>query len=184
MGCLSSKEILPTRCYLDVKIGAAPCAERMVVKLRPDVVPRTCKNFIMLCKGHQGRGYAGSKLHRVVPGGVIQGGECGSSIYGPNFKDESFSLEHQGRGTLYMANEGSPDTNGSQFWFCPAERCTLHTKFVVFGKLESGFEVLEKIEQVKTLQGSPEEDVIITACGVLDEEGGAPNDEPAKSNQL
>jgi cyclophilin family peptidyl-prolyl cis-trans isomerase len=54
-----------------------------------------------------------------------------------------------------MANEGSPNTNGSQFWFCPAQNCTLHKKFVVFGMLESGFEVLEKIENVKTLASVP-----------------------------
>jgi hypothetical protein len=47
-----------------------------------------------------------------------------------------------------MANEDRPHTNGSQFWFCPAEHCTLHTKFVAFGKLESGFDVLDKIDQV------------------------------------
>ena len=72
MGCLSSKEVLPTRCYLDIKIGSQEKVERIIVRLRPDVVPKTCKNFSELCKGYQGRGYAGSKFNRVVPGGVIQ----------------------------------------------------------------------------------------------------------------
>ena len=64
-----------------------------------------------------------------------------------------------------MANEGSPNTNGSQFWFCPAENCTLHKKFVVFGMLESVFEVLEKIENVKTLASVPEK--VIRAAATL-----------------
>eukprot|EP00959_Pyramimonas_sp_CCMP1952_P082557 1724911-Pyramimonas_sp.AAC.1 len=60
---------------MDVKIGSEPPqVGRMIVRLRPDVVPRTCKNVAeLLCKGfQQGRGYAGSKFTRVVPGGVIQ----------------------------------------------------------------------------------------------------------------
>jgi len=81
--------------YFDVSIGSRP-AGRIVMKLRSDVVPRTCENFRQLCTGEAGRGskgkqltYQGSKFHRVIPGFMLQGGDFtrgdgtgGESIYG------------------------------------------------------------------------------------------------------
>jgi cyclophilin family peptidyl-prolyl cis-trans isomerase len=42
---------------------------------------------------------------------MLQGGECGKSIYGKKFEDENFKLLHKGKGVLSMANTG-PHTNG------------------------------------------------------------------------
>jgi cyclophilin family peptidyl-prolyl cis-trans isomerase len=75
----------------------------------------------------QGYGYKNSKIHRIVPNFVIQGGDItkgdgtgGRSIYEKtkladlwgNFKDEQPFLEHDKPGIVSMANSG-PNINRS-----------------------------------------------------------------------
>ena len=60
--------------------------------------PKTCANFKVLCTGEKGvsattgvrlSSYTNSLIHRIVPGGWIQGGDIagsgGESIYGVTF---------------------------------------------------------------------------------------------------
>lgn len=96
-------------------------------QLHCDLAPRTCDNFLRLCR----RGYyRGTVFHRNVRGFIVQGGDPtgtgrdGESAFdGAPFGDEIRPrLVHDGRGVLSMANRG-PNTNRSQFFFtyapCP-----------------------------------------------------------------
>ncbi|CAI5511649.1 unnamed protein product [Closterium sp. Naga37s-1] len=105
------------RCFLDIAFDGKSVG-RIEVEVRPDVAPKTVENFVGLCNGtSSGLGYKGLTLHRIIPGFMAQGGNCGSSIFGQPFPDESFELRHSGRGVLSMANRG-PNTNNCQFFIC------------------------------------------------------------------
>ena len=43
-----------------------------VIRLRPDLAPRTCRHFVKTAKAG---GYDGTTFHRIIAGGIIQGGD-------------------------------------------------------------------------------------------------------------
>ncbi|XP_062336297.1 NK-tumor recognition protein isoform X2 [Osmerus eperlanus] len=133
------------QCYFDVELNREPVG-RIVFQLFSDVCPKTSKNFLSLCTGN-GRG--------------------GESIYGGYFEDENFILKHDRAFLLSMANRGK-DTNGSQFFITTKSAPHLDGVHVVFGLVISGFEVIKKIEGLKTDSASrPYADVRVIDCGQL-----------------
>mmetsp|Transcript_48742 Transcript_48742/g.145634 ORF Transcript_48742/g.145634 Transcript_48742/m.145634 type:complete len:302 (+) Transcript_48742:54-959(+) len=165
------------RVFLEIGIDGAT-AGRLEIELFADEVPKTAENFRCLCTGEKGRGesgkrlnFLGSKFHRIIPGFVCQGGDFtlgngtgGESIYGHMFEDESFSLKHTEPGVLSMANSG-PNTNGSQFFICTRAAPHLDGKHVVFGKVVSGFEVVEEMEKCGSEDGTTTKRVLVYDCG-------------------
>jgi len=122
------------------------------VDLHEDKAPVTVANFANLVR----RGYYdGLTFHRVLSDFMIQGG-CpqGDGAGGPGyrFEDEcSPDLRHDGPGVLSMANAG-PGTNGSQFFITHVETPWLDGKHTVFGRVTSGREIVDAIQQSDTLE--------------------------------
>ena len=122
------------------------------VDLHEDKAPVTVANFANLVR----RGYYdGLTFHRVLSDFMIQGG-CpqGDGAGGPGyrFEDEcSPDLRHDGPGVLSMANAG-PGTNGSQFFITHVETPWLDGKHTVFGRVTSGREIVDAIQQSDTFE--------------------------------
>ena len=104
---------------------------------------------------------------------MIQGGDFtafngtgGESIYGEKFPDENFDLKHDRPFLLSMANSG-PGTNGSQFFVTTVPTPHLDGKHVVFGEVINGKSIVRKIENMKTTNDKPVQDVTVVNCGEL-----------------
>jgi len=154
--------------YLDIKINNN--IERIDIELFNDIVPKTAKNFYELCKN---KAYQNTKFHRLVKDFCLQGGDItnnngtgGVSIYGKTFEDENFNIKHTDPGLLSMANNG-PNTNNSQFFITLNKTDWLDGKHVVFGKIKSNLNILNKIQELNIINESPKDDIIIVDCGEL-----------------
>ncbi|MBT8137416.1 MAG: peptidylprolyl isomerase [Gammaproteobacteria bacterium] len=121
------------------------------LELHDDKVPNTVANFEKLA----GDGfYDGLKFHRVISNFMVQTG-CpnGDGRGGPGYKfEDEFhdELSHDGPGVLSMANAG-PNTNGSQFFITHVPCPHLDGKHSVFGRVVSGQDVVDSIEQGDTM---------------------------------
>ena len=119
------------------------------IELFDDDAPKTVENFKKLANDGF---YNGVIFHRVIPDFMIQGGDpTGTGTGGPGYQFEDEFNDHKvERGALAMANAG-PNTNGSQFFIVTAEATPwLDGKHTVFGKVASGMDVVDKIEQIET----------------------------------
>ena len=119
------------------------------LELFSDDAPKTVANFTKLA----GEGfYDGLVFHRVIPDFMIQGG-CpqGTGTGGPGYTFEDEINDNKiVRGALAMANAG-PNTNGSQFFVVTTGAAPwLDGKHTVFGRVTSGMEVVDTIENADT----------------------------------
>jgi peptidyl-prolyl cis-trans isomerase B (cyclophilin B) len=123
----------------------------IVLDLYDQRAPKTVENFVTLVeKGF----YDGLKFHRVISDFMVQTG-CpqGTGTGGPGytFEDEFHpELRHTGPGILSMANAG-PNTNGSQFFITHVACPWLDRKHAVFGKVQTGQDVVDSIAQGDTM---------------------------------
>ena len=153
------KKMAETKAVIETKFG------NMTIRFFPDVAPGHVKNFIDLAKKGT---YDNTVFHRVIPGFMIQGGDPTSKdpakrraygTGGPGYaiKAEFNDRPHK-RGTLSMARSASPDSAGSQFFICVKDSNFLDRQYTVFGEVESGIEVADKIvSQPRDANDNPNE---------------------------
>lgn len=126
------------------------------IELWPDIAPKTCENMVgLIKKGY----YDGIVFHRVIKDFMVQGGDPtgtgagGQSLWGGKFEDEvTPSVQFDREGLLAMANAG-PNTNGSQFFVTTVPTPWLNMRHTIFGEVVGGYDVVERIENVKTAPG-------------------------------
>ena len=146
----------------------------MVAELYPDKAPITVENFKKLVSKNF---YSGLTFHRVINGFVIQTGDPNGDGTGGSEKTIKGEFEANGiknnishvRGVLSMARRGSnPETEAtlnsasSQFYIVQEDATYLDGNYAGFGKLVSGYNVLDKIASVKTnMNDKPIDDIEI-----------------------
>jgi peptidyl-prolyl cis-trans isomerase A (cyclophilin A) len=154
---------------------------QIVAELYEKQAPLTVKNFVDLAKGAKAARnkanvlvkrpyYNGLTFHRVIKGFMIQTGDVnasGSSDCGIHLKDEiDPTLKFDTVGRLAMANTGSPNTGGCQFFITVGKPMYLNGGYAIFGQVVAGQEIADKISQVPTSNEKPIVPVIIKSVTI------------------
>ena len=147
-------------------------------------MPITAKNFISLANSGF---YNGLHFHRIIPNFMVQfgcpyskdanspragtGGPPSGNIQDEFLPNAKFSNEP---GTLSMANTGSPNSGGSQFFINTVHNAYLDwfdtrtpSKHPVFGKITEGRDVVKKIEGQGSSSGRPKAPVQVISVSVV-----------------
>jgi len=125
--------------------------------------PKTVNSFVFLSeKGF----YDGLGFHRVVPEFVIQGGDpLGNGTGGPGYSvDEKppSNLAYT-KGIVAMAKSSAepPGRSGSQFYVVLAPDAGLPPEYALVGKVDEGFDVVERIGKLGTPAEKARQTVVI-----------------------
>ncbi len=139
------------------------------IALFDDLTPVTAGNFIDLAESNF---YDGCIFHRVIKDFAIQSGDpTGTGTGGPGytFADEFIQgVWHNQPGVLSMANAGTPNSNGSQFFITVKPEPRLDRRHTVFGQVIGGMDVVMNINQVPVgPRDRPLEDVTIERVTII-----------------
>lgn len=179
---LSLEAPMPTiqplpRVYLDLSIEGIKQTARVVIELRPDMAPRLCENFTLLCTGERGFGYRGSQMFRCLPGWWLQGGdfqsndgEGGRAALGDSELISAETTELEPRpGAVEMlcmsTNEKGSLMVGSQFFIHVKKYSYTH----VFAYVVDGLDLVDKMTQLGDSNSvyRPSKAITIADCGRL-----------------
>ncbi len=134
----------------------------------PTEAPKTVAHILALAK----RGfYNGIRIHRVVPGFVAQFGDpltrdmSKKEMWGSGGSGKPIGVAemnpkrtHGSKGMVAMAHAGKPALADSQMYITLAPQPRLDKDYTVFGKVISGMDVVENIQQndvIKKLSVKP-----------------------------
>jgi peptidyl-prolyl cis-trans isomerase B (cyclophilin B) len=122
------------------------------LKLLADLAPRHVRFF---AKTARSGGFDGTTFHRVIAGGIIQGGDPLSKdakmisrhgTGGLGLLKAEFSDRPMTRGSVAaVLRPNQPDSGGTQFFICLGDQPSLTGKYTIFGEVVEGMEVADKI---------------------------------------
>ncbi|MEZ8141598.1 peptidylprolyl isomerase [Enterovibrio norvegicus FF-33] len=128
------------------------------LELYPDKAPKSVENFLRYVEDGS---YVDTQFHRVIKGFVVQGGGYDASFnprpstYGEVVNESKNGLNND-RGTIAMARKSTPDSATRQFYINLQNNSNLNGStnkfgYTVFGKVISGFNVIENMANTKTV---------------------------------
>ncbi len=124
------------------------------IRLLPDVAPRHVQHFVKAAKAGA---YDGTTFHRIIPGGIIQGGDPlskdpklaarygtgGLGLLKAEFSDRPFK-----RGVVAAVRQpSSVDSAGNQFFICLSDQPALQGQYTIYGEIAEGMDVVDRIGQ-------------------------------------
>ena len=122
------------------------------IRLLPEVAPGHVQHFVKTAKAG---GYDGTTFHRIIAGGIIQGGDplskdsAKAAQYGTGglgLLKAEFSERPFARGVVAAARRpSSKDSGGSQFFICIRDQPSLLGQYTIFGEVASGMEVVDQL---------------------------------------
>jgi peptidyl-prolyl cis-trans isomerase B (cyclophilin B) len=130
--------------------------------------PKTVNSFVFLSdKGF----YDDLTFHRVAPEFVIQGGDpLGTGTGGPGYsitEKPPANLAYT-KGVVAMAKSSTdpPGRSGSQFFVVLSADAGLPAEYALLGKVDKGFEVVERIGKLGTPEEKPKQTVLIEKISI------------------
>jgi peptidyl-prolyl cis-trans isomerase B (cyclophilin B) len=173
------KDAQPTDAATTVTVQEAANLEAVITtdmgvirfEFYPDKAPKHVQQFI---KRARAGFYDGSAFHRVIPRGIIQGGD-------PNLKEPQKPRQQWGTGALNeMADEFSDikhvrgtvstvripsraNSGGAQFFICASPQPQLDGQYSAFGQVSEGLEIVDKISLLPT----DEKQVTVTPAKII-----------------
>jgi len=118
----------------------------IVIKLRPDIAPKTVNSFVFLSR--EGF-YNGLTWHRVIQGFMAQGGDpLGDGTGGPGYAvpaEFTKKILFDRPGLLAMARASDINSAGSQFFITTAPTPFLNSQYTIFGEVVQGQQIVQGI---------------------------------------
>lgn len=171
----TDEELASLRAVLETSLG------EIGLELFADRAPGHVRNFLRLAALGV---YEGVAFHRVVPGFVVQTGSVGHraqpltarqqrfvTTLAPEFNDTPHT-----KGIVSMARGDDPASASTSFFICLGNASSLDGQYTVFGRVDSGLEVVEAIERVPLDGETPVERLEVTRVRI--ERRGAPPGAP------
>ena len=141
----------------------------IVLQLDAAKAPRTVENFLSYVRDKH---YDGTIFHRVIDGFMIQGGGFTPDMQQKPTKapvqNEAANGLKNDRYTIAMARTADPNSATAQFFINVKDNAMLNAPspdghgYAVFGKVESGTEVVDEIKAVATGNRGPYQNVPAT----------------------
>jgi len=120
--------------------------------------------------------YNNITFHRITPEMIQSGDPTGKGTHNCGFTipDEFLpGLRFDRGGKLAMANSGSPDSGGCQFFITVGPMQTWNGKYAIFGQVVDGMDVVEKINHQPARDEKPLKPVKLNSV-TIEREGPAP----------
>ena len=138
----------------------------------PESAPETVRNFLSLVAT---KAYDTTRFTRVVPNFIVQGGNISTrDIKTPELMqrarrtiaDEPNQIKHE-RGILSMARPETPNGASTHFFILLRNSPHLDGLFAAFGRVTSGMEIVEKINNLPVEGDKPVNPVKLTRATIF-----------------